>query len=275
MALATNTSPGEIQLAGDLAGNNDATAPELTNTAVVAGIYNVPALTIDSKGRVTTASEIPDLSLFTDDATTTSKGIVQIDDVGLDVAVGVLSVNFTEVADNLRDATDLVKGIASFGAGLQVASGNVTSIEASGTTVKGIVKSANANNIVIATGEIDVGPLVAKINVQTVYTAAQSVADVALSIVTANVAVNASLSNIFTLSLTENATLSNPTNLQSGGHYTFVVTNSASFTLGFGINYKFKNNFSSDIQLGAGTISVISCVSNGTDLYCSVSGDFV
>lgn len=80
MTQATNTTLGEIKLAGDLAGNNNALAPELTNTAVTPGAYSIPRLTIDSKGRVTaaTAAPVSDLLDMIPDATTSVKGVVKV-----------------------------------------------------------------------------------------------------------------------------------------------------------------------------------------------------
>lgn len=55
MALATNSTPGSIVIAGDLTGT--ATAPQLRPTGVVPGTYENAAVVVDSKGRVVQARD--------------------------------------------------------------------------------------------------------------------------------------------------------------------------------------------------------------------------
>ena len=91
MANATQTIAGDVQLAGDLGGNNNAASPALTNTAVVPGTYTVANFTVDSKGRITSAANtsVEQISAILPIATTTSKGVVQIGS-GLSVTDGLL-----------------------------------------------------------------------------------------------------------------------------------------------------------------------------------------
>lgn len=100
MAIATNTTLGDIQLAGDLAGSNNGLAPELTAVADLApgntnpaGSYSLPVFSVDAKGRILTAtSGTPEELLpIIPDASTAVKGKVQIGQ-NIQVAGGVISV---------------------------------------------------------------------------------------------------------------------------------------------------------------------------------------
>ncbi len=60
------------------------------------------------------------------------------------------------------------------------------------------------------------------------FTKAQSIAPVVVTSSSNSIATDASLSNIFTHTLTENTTLANPTNLVAGTYYTWIFTQHAS-----------------------------------------------
>ena len=149
MALATNTSPGEIQLAGDLGGNNDATAPELSNTGVTAGNYSLVDLTVDSKGRITAvSSNVPtSISTLIPDATTTQRGLVKIGD-GLQISVtptpGLQDINFTSSITG-TEATSL-SACATYKVDIHVDNTTLVHIETTGnnlTTLNDVLNILN------------------------------------------------------------------------------------------------------------------------------------
>jgi len=162
MALATNTATGTIKLAGDLAGNNDATAPELTSTGAISGEYYIPIITVDDKGRITNIASTDSTTVipFLPDATNSSKGIVQIDDTnGLVITAGVLSFD----TSTLPDATSGVKGVVQIDDtnGLVITAG-VLSFDNSlldplpdaTSGVKGVVQIDDTNGLVISGGQL-------------------------------------------------------------------------------------------------------------------------
>jgi hypothetical protein len=132
MAIATNTTAGEIVLGGDLTGT--ATYPELVSTGVIPGIYApVQRLTVDSKGRAVSVGETTpeELAALIDDATVASAGVIQVGS-GLSVSSGTIS--FTPA-----NATTSSKGVVQIGTGLDVADGTI-SVSDGTTSSKGFVQ---------------------------------------------------------------------------------------------------------------------------------------
>lgn len=79
MAAATNTTPGEIVLAGDLAGSSNANSPQLTPTGVIPGVYPFASVVVDAKGRVLQAGRsIVDLDVPC--ATADDCGVIKVPD---------------------------------------------------------------------------------------------------------------------------------------------------------------------------------------------------
>jgi hypothetical protein len=102
------------------------------------------------------------------------------------------------------------------------------------------------------------------------FTKAQIVTPVALTDA-ANIAVDASLSNNFSVTLGGNRTLDNPTNLTSGQILNFTIDQdgTGSRTLAFGNLYKFPGGVNT-ISTAAGAKDLISCYYDGTILRCSL-----
>ena len=100
----------------------------------------------------------------------------------------------------------------------------------------------------------------AKLDVAQVFTKAQGTTPVALTSTSNAVAVDASLSNKFTHVLTENTTVSSPSNLVDGKSYTFVFKQHASAvkTLAFNATFKFIDDANSTIPAAVDSLLVVS-----------------
>lgn len=88
---------------------------------------------------------------------------------------------------------------------------------------------------------------------------------------------NAAAGNVFTLTLATNATLANPTNLQAGAHYQWLVRQdtTGSRTLSFGTAFLWANRSAPTLSTTANYVDVINAVSpDGTNLYCTFSPNF-
>jgi hypothetical protein len=91
------------------------------------------------------------------------------------------------------------------------------------------------------------------------FTKAQRVTPVALTSTSASIAVDASLSNNFTHTFTENTTLANPTNLVAGQGGVIVFTQHASSpkTLAFGSNWKFSSGIAPTVTATNSAVDVL------------------
>jgi surface protein len=95
----------------------------------------------------------------------------------------------------------------------------------------------------------------------------------ALSSVANHIATDGNLSNIFTITMTENTTLDNPTNLQTGITYTWEITQGASpYTMDFGTNFTWSEGNILNLSGIASSVSIIQGLWDGTKLRMTVLG---
>jgi hypothetical protein len=107
------------------------------------------------------------------------------------------------------------------------------------------------------------------------YTKSQNVARVALSD-GANIATDASLGNVFSVTLGGNRTLDNPTNLVDGGTYSWIITQdgAGSRTLAYGALFKWPGGAAPVLSTAIGAVDLITAVYNGTILAASINKAF-
>lgn len=139
MTQATSTILGEIKLAGDLAGSGDANLPELISTGVTPGQYVVPTITVDAKGRITSASSGTNSTLLAilPEATAAQKGIAKIGaNINLTTTqtVGSETVNFNSVLTG-ASVTSLPTNAPTFTFTLTIDGGTVKNITVTPGTV--------------------------------------------------------------------------------------------------------------------------------------------
>jgi len=175
MAQATNTQLGEIQLAGDLAGNGGpqvGTNPQLkTMPGLVPGSYSIANITVDSKGRVTQiANGAADLVGIMPNASTTRRGLVSVGENlhinGTD-APGFWTVDFggtltTGTATGLANqacAKYLIKVSVDFGEQQLI-----TVSGSAGQLVSGVISQINAQIVGATAGVINGNIVIASLS---------------------------------------------------------------------------------------------------------------
>lgn len=92
----------------------------------------------------------------------------------------------------------------------------------------------------------------------------------------ATVNTDAGLGNVFELTLTSSCTLANPTNLNAGYSYMWILKQDAGGgnTLSYGSSFKFPGGITPTLSTGSNAVDIMSAVCDGTNLYCTVQTNF-
>jgi hypothetical protein len=91
----------------------------------------------------------------------------------------------------------------------------------------------------------------------------------------ATIATDCSLGNVFTVTLAGNRTLGAPANLQAGATYIWRFKQDATGTRTLAYNpvFKFPGGSAPVLTTAANTLDVMSGVSDGTSIFCSMTND--
>lgn len=142
MAQATNSTQGEILLAGDLFGDN-ASSPQLVATGVstIVNPTTVGKIHVDAKGRLTWQGKgdyVADLMPIAPSASKSEKGICEIG-YNINVSAGVISLPVGSSAN---------KGVVQIGSGLSVSSGTVNL----NTNALPVASAITSGKVIVGTG---------------------------------------------------------------------------------------------------------------------------
>lgn len=299
VADATISSKGKVQLSGDLTGT--AGSPQLTTTGVVAGTYNYATVTVDAKGRVTTASSntLTGLTALLSDATASTKGKIQLagDLTGTATSPQLSSVGVTpgtytapritidakgrvtsvstptqnEYAALLPYATDAVYGVVKIGdtltSNLTVSSGILgVDMRKGSSSVAGVVKVPASGNLTInGSGDLALASTVAKTDVNTAWSGVQGY--LASTITNPTGAAISILNNYIKVNVTTagTKTIGFPSSVPSSKMW-FAIVNSDSATASeFSATYKFATGITNSMS-GLGTW-IADIVGDGVNMY--------
>lgn len=78
------------------------------------------------------------------------------------------------------------------------------------------------------------------------------------------------------VTLAGNRTLNNPTNMKNGGHYTLTVKQDGTGgrTLAYSSAFKWQGGVAPVLSTAANAIDIITCISDGTSMFCSIGYAF-
>ena len=171
--------------------------------------------------------------------------------------------------------TTTLDGVSSWNVGDKAVFDGITSAswqKIDGQAVEVVSVAGRTGAVVLGVADVTgAAPLASPI-----FTGAVSLAVVPLTFA-ATITPNAALGNYFSVTLTGNATLANPSNLVAGTQYQFIISQDASGsrTLAYGSAFKFANMAAPTLTTAASAVDVLTCFSpDGLSLYGVLSANF-
>jgi hypothetical protein len=148
-----------------------------------------------------------------------------------------------------------------------------SNITGTAANVTGTVDVANggtgATTAANARTNLGAAPVASPVFTGRVRIAEQALTDAAL------IATDASLANVYTVTIGGNRTLSNPTNLAAGTHLMWRIKQDAtgSRTLAYGTAFKFPGGTVPTLSTTANALDFLTGVTDGTNVYCNLLKD--
>jgi hypothetical protein len=150
----------------------------------------------------------------------------------------------------------------------------VTDVSTKAITIKDSATNTNRDNIIEVKNTSDVEVLGVSRNEMKVsmqaYSAMNTLSDAA------TIATDCNDGNVHTVTLTDNRTLGAPTNLKNGATYIWIIKQDAtgSRTLAYNAVFKFPGGDTPILSTAANSVDILTGVSDGTNIYCSLAADF-
>lgn len=138
------------------------------------------------------------------------------------------------------------------------------------TVTTATVTTANITNAAVSgTSTVD-SKTVAVLGLAQNFAAAQRTAPTTINLSSSQVA-DLSTSNVFIVNVQGDYSLTT-SDMATGGCYVFIINNTGAYDINFGSEFYFSGG-EPTITSGAGSKDLVSCVSDGTNLYCSINYD--
>jgi len=114
------------------------------------------------------------------------------------------------------------------------------------------------------------------VEVGALKTETQAYSDMNTLVDGANISTDCSEGNVHEVILAGDRVLDNPSNLKPGATYLWIITQDVTGTrlLTYGSEFKFPGGDTPVLSTAAGSVDILSGVSDGTSIYCNLVGDF-